>query len=274
MDGHVDWLTWTMRPKMPVQSVTEVYDRARTQLKGLSHEHEKIFFDGQGFDRSPRISNFDLCLAREDRAATIGGCGPQGHMLFQLSGRGCDALRNVALSRRFVREVALLLSRFDYAVDIRTKTTPRAFVNVRWHKNFRTLSYIRSDSGETAYVGSTKSDRFVRVYRYREPHPRADLLRIEFVFRRAHARAAAELYCEQENDAKFLAKLGNTYGWKHPDWTPGIQTDERISAPTVDRHTEDTIAWLYKQVAPAMRRVMASGGFDMTDFLSTVYNQD
>lgn len=242
-------------------------------MRSLSHEHEQIFFNGQGFDRAARISNFDLCLQRDDKAATVGGCGPQGHMLFQLSGRGCDAIREPGLSRRFVGEVAELLTRFDYAVDIPCDTKPAEFANKRSHHAFRSISYIRSDSGETAYVGSPKSDRFCRVYRYRPPHPRHHLLRVEFVFRRAMARTAAWQYCEQENDAHFLAKLGNTYGWAHPIWRTDARTDERINAPSVDRHTEDTIAWLYKQVAPAMARVMSTGGFDITHFLETVYEQ-
>lgn len=52
-----------------------------------------------------------------------------------------------------------------------------------------------------------------------------------------------------------------------------MTSDERVAVPTVSKHTEDTIAWLYKQVAPAMARVLQSGGFDMADFLEKVYNQ-
>lgn len=242
-------------------------------MRSLSHEHETLFFGGSGFDRAPRISNFDLCLQRDDRAAAIGGVGPQGHMLFQLSGRGCDAIRQPELSRRFVSEIAELLTRFDYAVDVRTDIEPFAFANKRWHKAFRTVSFIKSDTGATAYVGSPKSDRYCRVYRYRPPHPRSDLLRIEFVFRRGMARTAAALYCEQEDDSHFLSKLGNTYGWNHPIWQPRVRTDERINAPSVTRREEDTITWLYKQVAPALARVLATGGIDMADFLEHVYKQ-
>jgi DNA relaxase NicK len=263
-----------MLPRNPVESVTEVYDRARTLIRSLSDEHERIFFSGTGFDRAARISNFDLCLARDNNSAAIGGRGPQGHMLFQLSGRGCDAIRDNAVSRRFVGEIAELLTRFDYAVDVSTRTRPVDFANSRSHRAFRTISYIKSDSGSTVYVGSPKSDRFCRVYRYNPPHPRSHLLRIEFVFRRAMARTAAGVYCEQENDTEFLARLGNTYGYAHQDWQPEARSDHRISTPSVDRHTEDTVAWLYKQVAPAMARVMATGGFDMADFLQHVYKQE
>lgn len=274
VDGHVDWLTWTMRPPRQPENIQEVYHIARRLLKGLSHEHEEFAFDGQGFDRSIRVSNFDLCLSREDQGFRLGGGGPTGYFLFDASGRACDSIRDPALSRRIVSEIRGLLTRFDYAVDIRTGTLPSEFANTRSHQAFRSVSFIRSDTGETVYVGSRKSDRFARVYRYNPPHPRADLLRVEYVFRRGMAAAAAEQYCEQDNDAHFLARLGNTWGWSHKDWNARSRTDERIEAPTVDRHTEDTIAWLYKQVVPAMARVLRSGGFDMADFLEKVYNQN
>lgn len=192
--------------------------------------------------------------------------------MFDASGRACEQIREPGLSRRIVSEIYQCLSRFDYAVDISCDTRPTEFVNKRSHKAMRTISFTRSDTGETAYVGSRKSDRFARVYRYSEPHPRSHLLRVEYVFRRGMARAAAEQYCEQENDEAFLSKLGNTYGWAHKVYQPGLKTDEKMTAPIVDRVSEDTVAWLYRSVAPAMRRVMESGAFDMADFLEYVYN--
>jgi len=274
VDGHVDWLTWTMKPNVAVESIRETYDRARQVLRSVSHEHESFAFDGQGFDRAARRHNFDLCLQRSDNGFFIGGRGPEGYMLFDATGRACDAIREPGQSHRIVSEISECLTRFDYAVDISCATSPSEFVNSRSHKAMRTIAFTRSDTGETAYVGSRKSDRFVRVYRYNPPHPRHHLLRVEYVFRRGMARAAAKEYCQQEGDEVFLSKLGNTYGWSHPVYQPGVTSDERVAAPSVDRHTEDTIAWLYKQVAPAMARVMKSGGFDMADFLDRVYNLD
>jgi DNA relaxase NicK len=194
-------------------------------------------------------------------------------MLFQLSGRGCDSIREPATSRRFVTEICELLTRLDYAIDISCNIKPSEFANHRSHKAFRTVSFISSDSGETVYVGSPKSDRFVRVYRYNPPHPRSHLLRIEFVFRRGMARAAAREYCEQESDAHFLAKLGNTYGWAHPIWQPTVQTDERIATPVLKQSDENTVYWLYKQVLPAMQRLWREGALDVTDFLEKVFEE-
>ncbi len=273
MDAHVDWLTWTMQPQRKPETIKDVYHLARRALRSLSDEHESFAFDGQGFDRTSRISNFDLCLARDDNGFRIGGAGPTGYLLFDATGRACDRIREPELSRRITMEVAELLTRFDYAVDIHTGTLPSEFVNARLHQAFRSVSFIRSDTGETAYVGSRKSDRFCRVYRYSPPHPRSHLLRIEYVFRRGMARAAAAQYCEQENDALFLSKLGNTYGWGHADYKPDEKTDERVATPSYSQSDEDTIAWLYKQVMPAMRRLIGTGVLDLAHFLERVYEE-
>lgn len=273
VDGHVDWLSWTMRPHSEVRTASDLYANGKRCARELSNEHETILFNGTRLDRASRISNFDLCLARESGDFRLAGGGPTGYILFNLSGRGCDDIREPELSRRFVSQIAPLLTRFDYAVDIPTSVRPSHFVNARSHKGFRTISLIRSDSGETVYVGSRKSDRFARVYRYNDPHPRHALLRVEYVFRRAMARTAAIQYCESEGDDRFQSKLGNTWGWSHSCYNPAEQTDERIEVPVVDRETEQTIFWLYRQVAPALARVMKTGGFDMADFLQCVYNQ-
>lgn len=262
-----------MRPDRQPENVQELYHITRRALRGLSDEHESWIFNGQGYDRASRIGTFDLCLSRDDSGVRLAGRGPSKRILVEASGRACDAIREPELSRTIVSSLLESITRMDYAVDIRTGTVPSEFVNARGHKAFRTLSYIQSDTGTTAYVGSPKSDRFARVYRYNPPHPRSELLRVEFVFRRGMARAAATQYCQQNSNRNFLSRLGNTWGWKHRDWQPDEQSNEKLEVPSVDRKTEDTIAWLYKQVAPAMRRVLQSGGFDMADFLERVYNQ-
>jgi len=262
-----------MQPVRQPQNVQDLYHIARRELRGLSDEHESFAFDGQGFDRATRFSNFDICLSREDHGFRLGGGGPTGYLCFDATGRACERIREQELSRRIVSEIFALLSRFDYALDIPCDTLPSKFANTRNHQGFRTISFVRSDTGETVYVGSRKSDRYCRVYRYNPPHPRSHLLRVEYVFRRGMARAAAEQYCKSPSIEHFHASLGSTWGWQHRVYNPNVTSDERVAVPTVSKHTEDTIAWLYKQVAPAMARVLQSGGFDMADFLEKVYNQ-
>ena len=76
-----------------------------------------------------------------------------------------------------------------------------------------------------------------------------------------------------ENDSVFLSKVGNTYGWNHADYNPDEETDERVAVPVYSQSDEDTIAWLYKQVMPAMRRLIGTGVLDLAHFLERVYEE-
>jgi hypothetical protein len=68
-----------------------------------------------------------------------------------------------------------------------------------------------------------------------------------------------------------VAKLGNTFGWSHTDWRPDVKTDEKMTVPIVSRGNEDTIRWLYAQVAPAIRRLLEAESLDLADFLEFIY---
>jgi len=162
----------------------------------------------------------------------------------------------------------------DYAVDVRSDVRPAVFANDRKHQNFRAISYIKSDTGETVYIGSPKSDRFARVYRYDKPHPRAELLRIEYVFRRDLAKASAHAFLTAASEQTFIAQLGNTWGFNHPVWEPGAVTDERLRAPIVSREEQDTVRWLYVQVAPALRRLIDHHAINVNDWWEYVLRGD
>lgn len=67
-----------------------------------------------------------------------------------------------------------------------------------------------------------------------------------------------------------MATLGNTWGYAHEDWQPDHDTDERLRAPIIERSDADTLAWLYKSVAPAMGRLLKKGALDLDDFMEQV----
>lgn len=271
MDLHIDWLSWTEKEKVEPRDDAELYHAGKRALERVDKELAHVFYDGTGFERGKGRPPYRLALARDDHGAMVYGRSHTGTLLFELSGRGCEPLRAKNMARWFVAGIAERITRIDFAVDVRCSTAPSAFANARNSARFRSISYIASDTGETVYLGSPKSDRFARVYRYREPHPRHHLLRVEFVFRRGLAKDAAFQFARSERDEDFTAQLGNTWGLEHSDWKPGVSTDERLRAPIVMREDADTVAWLYKQVAPAMARLLGNGALDMTDFLQAVY---
>lgn len=273
MDAHIDWLSWTQPTKTEPRDHAELYERAKLIMRDTTNGNEGIVWNGQGFEASGSRTPYSLAIQREDHGAMVYGRSHTSTVLYELTGRGCEPLRRENMGQEFIAYICERVTRFDVAVDVRCSLSPSDFANHRSHQRFRGIGYIRSQSGETVYVGSAKSDRFCRVYRYNKPHPRSDLLRIEFVFRRGMAKATAHELVGSSSLADFAARCGVTWGFNHPVWKPEHVTNEKLLAPIVLRGDSDTLAWLYKQVAPAMARLVSVGALDMTDFLETVYDQ-
>lgn len=123
---------------------------------------------------------------------------------------------------------------------------------------------MRSESGETCYLGSQKSNRYARVYRYHPPHPRAAFLRCEMVCRDQDAKdtANAILHHGLRNTA---AALGGVFGWTHSDWTLTPPTDLELAAYRADRHGGKTEYWLHAQVIPALRKLKREGKIEQLE---------
>lgn len=177
-------------------------------------------------------------------------------LLVEIEGHGCERLEAAGELRRIVATVIDDLTRVDIATDIETDTDPRAFVDARTNKRHKSHETSVSGTGITCYIGSRHSDRFARVYRYAPPHPRADRLRVEMVYRGHQAIALARTWLECGND-ETAARAGNQYGWSHDDWTP--KSGEKIQAWRPDRKTHKKLLWFYTQIKPAVRAMLAQG---------------
>lgn len=272
MDAHIDWLSFSIANEEDVTNLRDLYNRAKRLLREVSNEHERYIYDGTGFEHAVSRPPFRYALARDDGGVRLFGGGTLALVLYELTGRACEGLRSYDAACAFLAPFVGCLSRMDIAVDILCPTLPSVFCNQRNHKSFRTVSFIRSSTGETVYIGSPKSDRFARVYRYNSPHPRAALLRCEFVFRRGLAKSAADALLSQGSYEAFIASAGNTWGWAHPDWQPAVKTNEKVLAPILRGGDEDTVMWLHKQVAPAMARLLKAEALDLAEFLEYVYS--
>jgi DNA relaxase NicK len=254
------------------RDASDLYDQARKfvrkNLEGLEH----VIFNGLGYEASFSRTPYRVAILRGDHGCKIYGNSHTHTILFELSGTGCDAIRDEDVARSLCALVVDRVTRIDIACDVRTVTRPSEFSNKRSHQAFRTIGYQKSDTGETCYIGSTKSDRFCRVYRYDAPHPRSETLRIEYVFRRGLAEVTTRALCDFPNFKQLAAQLGNTFGFAHRDWQPGVKTDERLRVPIVTREDENTVRWLYAQVAPALARTLASGAVELDEFIGHVYS--
>lgn len=273
VDTNIDWLSFTRVAPRKIEQAAELYHIARRELRSISNEHEAYIFDGTGFDRCASRPPFSYALERLDHGVRIYGGGPLDLISYEISGRACEGIRGYANASEFLAPIVGNLTRLDCASDIAAATRPSEFSNQRSHKGFRNISFISSDTGETVYVGSPKSDRFCRCYRYNPPHPRSGLLRVEFVFRKGLAKSAGEALINAGSWEVFTSQLGNTWGFTHPVWQPGNQTDERLKSPKLARGDEKTEVWLYKQVAPAIQRLLKETEFDLTAWLEFVFSE-
>jgi len=271
MDTHIDWLSFTLPTSALPEMAADVYLIAKHLLSQISKEHVDYVFDGQGFEPAIGRAPFRYCLERGDRGVRIFAGGHVEYVLIEVTGRACEGLREFKSACGFLTPIADNITRIDVAVDIRCEIRPSEFTNKRDGKSFRSVSYIKSDDGETVYIGSSKSDRFCRVYRYNQPHPRADTLRVEYVFRRGLATGTARFLLNSKGWQGFAAAAGNTYGWTHPIYDPKEASSEKLTVDLTSKSADKTTFWLYRQVAPALARMVTEEGFNIADWLEEVY---
>lgn len=272
MDAKIDWVSFTLPTETDVFSPEDLYQIASFKLMTMEREWHEYAFDGQNFEHVIGRAPYRFALVRDDRGLRIFGGGHTATILYEFSGKGCNGLCDYATAARLLSVIDDRISRLDYAVDVRCGTLPSIFTSKREANYFRSISTIVSDTGETVYLGSPKSDRFARVYRYNPPHPRHKLLRCEFVFRRALAKGACRSYADAGDWQAFTSACGNTWGLKHPNWQPEIVTDEKLKTESRSKASDQTVNWLYKQVAPAMARLIKEEAISIADFLEHVYN--
>lgn len=180
------------------------------------------------------------------------------HCCVEISGSGCERLIQKGLLEKIVGAVANRVTRIDIASDIEAEVSPEQFVSVRSHSRMRSGGKQYSSSGETEYVGSRSSDRFARVYRYKKPHPRAHLLRVEHEFHRDYAKKVAHEILNSSLQA-IAASAGQAFGWSHEVWD--ITPDESVDLSIVhaERNAGKTVFWLVNSVAPAFKRLCDAG---------------
>lgn len=196
-----------------------------------------------------------LCFA----AIRFGGSA--NHILVELPGTACQLLRDDEALETIMLEAADRLTRLDIAVDFPGGVDPLAFVGAGYNERFKSHAELVSESGITAYVGSMKSERFARVYKYNPPHPRAGVLRVETVLRADFAKQAARVLYEAGLLA-LVEKVGNTFGWLSPAWQPTHVTDGKLRASRIDRNQPGRVRWLHNIVIPALAKAAQEGLLD------------
>lgn len=253
----VDYLSWTIKSE---------------GLEAEPNSHKVKFVFGMLPDfidtsdlevSSVKRTGFNWSLAGEGLYIFIA----EGYVLVEFTGQGCNRLEadgNLLKACFCAKERC---TRIDVAVDIETETRPDEFI-----AGCDTRSTARgtqvSETGHTEYVGSKKSDRTCKVYRYNEPHPRSHLLRIEYTYRREQARIVINRMIEGQSVKDIALAMGASYGWSHPCYEFG--EFEPIKAWIPERRSGKTVSWIYSQCVPAIGKLIADGIITEDEILEAI----
>jgi hypothetical protein len=179
-------------------------------------------------------------------------------VLLEITGQGCETLRNLGLLDELIQKAYRRLTRLDVAVDLETDTEPTDFADAGYSGRFKSYGVQKSETGTTVYVGSRTSDRYAKIYRYALPHPRYKLLRCEFTYKKDYAKAAGRLYAEQGLH-ELAGSSGTTWGFEHSDWTSAEITGEKMKGYKLETKSSKTLLWLMNQCAPAFKKLCKDG---------------
>lgn len=247
----IDWLSFTVECE-PVGEEWKVVRSLDSVTYAFSPTLHSILTEMQEFEPCKARRPYSTAYRSKD-GLTVFGAGNMPHVLFEFSGQGCQWLRERGYEGVIVSDAKDRMTRLDLALDL-PDVQPDEIVEMGYSDRFRAHSRIASDSGVTHYIGSVKSERYARVYRYAPPHERSHLCRIEAVHRKRYAKIAANAIVEHGVNEAGISSL-QSYEFVHPAIEHGI------ALPTVDiqKSSQQTVRWLMSQVAPAFKRLVAEG---------------
>ena len=258
----IDWLSFSIEAK------TKDMRSSGEQLKIIDQELRKCLGDellgvlswntaeyGKGRPPHP----YSLRVKRTGFTVFV---APQhDRIMCELSGVTCRILDEHDLILSMLERTHGYMSRLDLAVDILTAVEPSKFVEDGYNGRFTSAGSYNSPSGKTEYVGSRKSDRYARVYRYNKPHDRGKFLRVEMVMKRKYAKLYAQRLI-QEGMKSAIFHAGEEFGWQSILWdVPSAQASELKLGRRARTH-DKTLRWLEEAVVPAFLRLVRSGGLD------------
>jgi len=269
----VDWLSFTL----PGHHESGEDRKAMLDLvmrsvrRNLGHLWPTVT-DAQEFEWAGGRAPYLYRVLRKDHGVSILFDRRRPEILIEMTGLGCQTAWARHDLVELMATVNASVTRVDLTADLLTAISPGAFVGEGYSQRFKSVSSMVSESGETWYIGSWKSDRFARVYRYAPPHPRADKLRVEHVFRDNAATVCCQTIA-REGFLKTMAMVGATFQWQHPAWAEAhFDTAERLVTARDPKSSRDSVHWVYSQVVPALTRLLVSGRLDWSEFLGTMYN--
>lgn len=195
-----------------------------------------------------------------------------GHIHVDVTGQACADIRAVNAIEKLAEVVGTRASRVDLAVDLETEDEVLFFIDNGYNPVFKSHGFIQSATGDTYYIGSRKSERMARVYRYHAPHPRHKSLRVEVELKGKAAKRLLEFFSQKtdltESDLVDLAL--EPFEFKSPLLYGQMPLD--LSLPRASARLGDGggIRWVMKQVVPALVNMHNAGTLDLEWLWDTV----
>lgn len=217
--------------------------------------------------------NYSVRLRHNATDVTLSFGSKNSHIYAELAGRACDAYESVDALVPLVSVTAERASRIDVATDFETQISPEEFSDCRNKEKWKYAPHYPSESGETSYVGSRKSERMARVYRYNPPHPRSKLLRVETEYKGKASKSVARLV--GETPILTLAKRTNAiFGWTHPLWLELGQPSAAIKYKHYRPENAATVRWLYGDVAKSIRKAIKLGYLEWDEYVAHLFRTE
>lgn len=193
-----------------------------------------------------------------------------GRMLIEHTGQGCRELEERGRLMDVITVWYPRLTRLDIATDILAPTRPLDFVKRRGEGKTTSEAHRLTRDGETWYLGSQQSDRFVKVYRYDKKHPRKEWLRIEYTYRAQQAKLVGKMLLDRSIE-EIAVLSGKRYKWKHPVWKrEKSPVDGEIKAWRPERGNNTTANWIYSQCVPAIVRLIKAGDLNYDELKARI----
>jgi hypothetical protein len=262
MEAKIDYITYTvpcatyfeMGDLDDVQRALDIFaDFSGSWAIPIRGRHEWEVYKAKGF--------YHTRVFHEDSKVSVSFGNVNRHVYVEIGGQACDFIRGQGSIENLLQRIGTRASRLDFAVDMETEMSVSEFIVNRQGQSFKAGGNIFSEDGETSYVGSWKGERFARVYRYHEPHPRAKLLRAEVVLRGNYAKQALKLVLS-EGEVSAAMSAHEPFKWTSPVWQPSVVTQSRIISQRSDKQDAGTVRWLMGDVVSAIVKNHNNGLLD------------
>lgn len=271
----IDWMSFSIPVKVQENKGSEIFG-LHGQMMSMMHAALAQLPDALRLSLALRAVNprapFHYAFQCGDTSIRLSTSTVIDYVHIEFSGSGCEHLRSLGLEDVILSQWGHKLSRLDLAVDVECPLDPRVVSSQCENKRIKNRSEFESDTGITCYLGSTTSDRYCRVYRYRPPHERAHLLRLEFVHRDKVARELAKtiLRYGRITCARIALESLKCTNKVISDLTNGLERSGEISGYMPERRTSNTVEWIKSQVVPALVRLEEDG--EIEDSLEFIKN--